>query len=725
MRNVQAATPAGRTGTDTIRSSCRLCYNGCGVLIGMRDGRPVSIVGDPDHPVSRGRLCPRGQTALELLDHPDRLRHPLRRTGPRGRGPWERICWDEAYETIVDRLSDTASRLGPQAVVFMRGGSKGTSDDMLTRLAHVFGSPNVSTTSSICYTAASLASRHTYGFMAYPDMARPDTRHRPRCIVQWGFNPRTTHPPLYHEMRTALAAGARHVVVDPLAVPNGADILLRPRPGTDLALALGMARAILDEDLQDVDFVRRFTVGLERLRAHLEDYGPEHVAELTDVPARDIRRAARLYATVRPGCILWGNALEAGPNNYQTCRAICILRALTGNLGAPGGDVRWSGMGELRRRDTALTRPDLLPEGMAARGIGARAGLLPDFGHTPHHLAARAMLHDDPYPVRSAYLQGGNLLCTSADSELMARALGSLDFLAATDHFMTPTTALADIVLPASTYLEEDGVGQPWHWPAAFACRRAADPGENGGETRGESRICNDLMARLQGGRHAFKSMEHFLDFYLEPAGIDFATMCRRGHLYGPPRPLAHESEGFPTPSGKVELYSATLAGWGFDPMPAYVPPAPADPAFPLILTSRKSPLFYHSCGRQIPTLRRARPEPVMRLNPDTAASLALTEGDMARIVTPKGAVLQRLRLDAGLNPGLVVAEHGWWFPETGPDPDNGDPFGWRRANLNLLLDAGSCCGRELGSPALRAFPCRVERADGGPDRPPAQPDTY
>lgn len=702
MGKPKTTSPGIHEATNTVRTSCRLCFNGCGMLVSMRDGRPESVLGDPDHPLSKGRLCPRGQTALELLDHPDRLRHPLRRTGPRGRGLWERISWDEALDAIAQGLDEVSRRLGPQAVLFMRGGSKGTSDDLLTRLAHIFGSPNVSTTSSICYMATYLASKHTYGFMAYPNMDHP-----PRCIVQWGFNPRVTHPPMHHDIRAALTAGARHVVVDPLAAPKGADILLRPRPGSDAALALGMARAILDEDLQDHDFLRRWTVGLDRLQEHLRDYSPERVQDMTWVPARDIRRAARLYATVRPGCILWGNALESGPNNYAACRAICILRALTGNLGRPGADVRWSGISELRRRDPALTRPDLLPEGMSARRIGAHAGLLPDFGNVPHHLAAKAMLTNDPYPMRAAYLQGGNLLCTSADGEIMAKALASLDFLAATDHFMTPTTALADIVLPASTFLEEDGVEQPWQWPAAFAHRRVADPGE----TRGEGRICNDLARRFANGRHAFEDMGRFLDFYLEPAGLDFQGMAQQGYLYGPPRPLAHESEGFPTPSGKVELYSETLADWGFDPLPVYIDPGPMDQEFPFILTSRKSPLFYHSCGRQIPTLRRGCPEPVMRLHPDTALALGLAEGDMARIVTPKGAVVQRLRLDPRLHRELVAAEHGWWFPEIGPDPENGEPFAWRRSNLNMLMDASAPCGRELGSPALRGFPCRVEPA--------------
>ena len=163
---------------ERIRTSCRLCFNGCGVLVSMDAGRPVAVKGDPEHPVSRGRLCPRGKAALEVLNHPDRLRRPLVRDGERGAGRWRPVDWEEALDTVIRGLKDTADRLGPQAVAFMRGGSKGTSDDHLTRLANIFGSPNVSTTSSICYSATSLASVRTYGFIAYPDMAGG-----PRCIV--------------------------------------------------------------------------------------------------------------------------------------------------------------------------------------------------------------------------------------------------------------------------------------------------------------------------------------------------------------------------------------------------------------------------------------------------------------------------------------------------------------------------------------------------------------
>jgi anaerobic selenocysteine-containing dehydrogenase len=662
----------------------------------VENGHPVRIMGDPDHPLSNGALCPRGQSALELIDHPGRLRHPLKRSGPRGSGQWARISWDEALDEIIHALDRVRQRLGPQAVVFMRGGSKGTSDDHLSRLANIFGTPNVSTTSSICYSPCALASKHTYGFMAYPDLSHP-----PRLIMLWGFNPKHSHPPIYREMSAALAAGARLITIDPYATDSRAMLGLRPQPGTDGALALGMAHVILDEGLEDQAFVKQWTTGIERLRAHLAPYTPERVQALTWVPAEDIRKTARLYATVRPGCILWGNALESGPNNYQTCRAICILRALTGNLNVPGSDIMWSDKGELYRRSPQFTRADLLPEEMAAKRLGAMAGLLPDFAYVPHNLVANAILNKDPYPVRAVYLQGGNLLCTSADAPLIKKALGQLDFLAATDHFMTPTTALADIVLPAAFYLEHDSVEQPWHWPAAFVQQRAADPGQ----CRSEGRICNDLAKHLGNGEHAFGTMDRFLDFYLEPAGITFDEFRVQAVIYGGGRPLAHEQTGFPTPSGKVELFSNQLFEWGFDPLPVYHEPSVPDYEYPLVLTSQKSIGYYHSCGRQVDSLRRAKPEPVVRLHPDTARSLSLTNDDMASISTVSGTIRQRVILEDRLDPRVAMVDHGWWFPEE----EETAGFGWKRANVNMLTDAGGPLSRELGSAALRGQPCRVE----------------
>jgi anaerobic selenocysteine-containing dehydrogenase len=294
----------------------------------------------------------------------------------------------------------------------------------------------------------------------------------------------------------------------------------------------------------------------------------------------------------------------------------------------------WSDAGELYRRSPRFTRPDLLPEEMAAKRLGAMAGLLPDFAYVPHNLVANAILNDDPYPVRAVYLQGGNLMCTSADAPLIKKALGKLDFLAATDHFMTPTTALADIVLPAAFYLEHDSVEQPWHWPAAFVQQRAADPGE----CRSEGQICNDLAKRLENGAHAFETMDRFLDFYLELAGITFDEFRDQAVIYGGGRPLAHEQTGFPTPSGKVELFSDTLCEWGFDPLPVYHEQAAPDNRFPLVLTSREAIGYYHSCGRQVASLRRAKPEPssgCIRIRPDRSAFPMVTWPALPRSAVP------------------------------------------------------------------------------------------
>lgn len=678
-----------------------MCFNGCGVIVETEKGKPVSLRGDPEHPLSKGKLCRRGRTALELLNHPDRLRLPQRRTGPRGSGAWTEIGWDEALDAAVQGLTSIARKQGAEAVAFVRGGSKGTSDDLLTRLAHIFGSPNVSTTASICYSSSFLASKHTYGFWAYPDLS-----HGTRCVILWGANPKATHHPLYREVRQAVAGGAKLITIDPGATSANDTFALRIRPGTDGALALAMANCILEENLHDAAFVAQWTVGLERLRRHLTPYSPEIVQEETWIPAGTIREVARLYASVRPGCIVWGNALESGPDNYQTSRSICILRAITGNLGVPGSDIMHADSSELRRRSPGLTRPDLVSPEMQKKHLGKLAGFLPDFTQVPHHIVAKAILENDPYPVRGMYLQGGNLLSTGVDSAYMKQALSKLDFLAATDHFMTPTTALADIVFPASMYLEEEGAEQPWYWPAAFALDRAVDPGQ----TRSEGCIANDLAKRLPRGGEAFPDMAAFWNFYLQPSGLHLDQFKEKGVLLAPGLPMAHESNGFPTPSGKVELYSETLEQWGFAPLPVHVPPSATSERYPLVLSSKKSPVFYHSCGRHTVSLREASRGPVALIHPETAREIGLAEGDTALISTPRGQIRQQIRFDERLDPRLVFAEHGWWFPEQGPEAGESPGYGWQQANLNMLTDALGPRGRELGSPALRGFPCRVDQ---------------
>ena len=234
-----------------IRSTCRICYNNCGVLIHLKDGEPIKVDGDPQNPMSKGRLCPKGYASLEYLHHVDRLKQPLKRTGERGDGNWQRITWDEALESVAGELKRASERYGVLSVAFLRGASKGLSDDYMARFANIFGTPNISSPAAVCFVPGAKASELTYGYYAYADY-----QHPPKCIVVWAANPEATNINEYEEIVNAVKQGTKLIVIDPIEneLTKIADIWIRLRPGTDLAFALGMMNVIINENLYNRDF---------------------------------------------------------------------------------------------------------------------------------------------------------------------------------------------------------------------------------------------------------------------------------------------------------------------------------------------------------------------------------------------------------------------------------------------------------------------------------------
>jgi anaerobic selenocysteine-containing dehydrogenase len=687
-----------------IRSTCRLCYNNCGVLIHTEGGRPVKVEGDPQNPMSKGRLCPKGMASLEYLYHPDRLKFPVKRAGDRGKGEWQRISWDEALEAVSIGLMRTKEKYGPLSIVFFRGASKGLPDDYFARFANLFGSPNISSPAPFCFIPGVNASKLTYGFYAYPDYDYP-----PKCIVVWGSNPEATNINDYEEILSATGRGASLIVIDPLPgeLAKRADLWIRPRPGTDLALALGLINVMVNENLYDRGFVQAWTVGFESLRNHVQDYSPERVEAITWVPRGQIFEAARLYAREKPGCIQWGNGIETNINSLQACRALAMLRSISGNLGVPGGEVHWSPPGEIVRGSAEFICQDRIPPEIRAKRLSVHDGLMPIVYYALHQSIIKAILHDDPYPIRAAYLQGGNFLASYTHAQEVYQALGSLDFLVAADMFMTPSAMMADIVLPVATYLEFDSVGQPWHYPIISIQQKVAEIGE----CWSDGRILNELASKFGFSDHVWEDMHQALDTVLKPAGITFQEFRNTGFIVGNKKYRHFMKEGFDTPSKKVELYSQRLKEWGFDPLPIYheLPETPySEPElakeYPLIMTSRKADVYRHSGGRQISSLRKVRPEPVFKIHPETARGLEIAEGDWAYIATCRGRIRQKASLEESLDPRIIEIAYAWWFPEEEP----AKMFGWQRSNINILTDNKPPYNREMGSPNMRGILCKV-----------------
>jgi len=684
-------------------------------LIHVEDGKPIKVEGDPQNPMSKGRVCPKGLASLEYLNHPDRLKHPLKMVGNRGEGNWQRITWHEALETVATELKKASERYGLLSVVFLRGASKGLADDHIARFANIFGTPNISSPAAVCFVPGAKASELTYGYYAYPDYEYP-----PNCIVVWGANPEETNINEYEEIVNAVKEGTKLIVVDPIAneLTKMADVWVRLRPGTDLALGLGMMNVILNENLHDRSFVDAWTLGLPELKSHVQDYPADKVEQITWVPKEMIRKIARIYATERPGCIKWGNGIETTINSFQACRAIAILRAISGNLGIPGGEVKWSEPGGLAsggergsrlKGDPEFVCQDNIPADVRAKRLSMKDNLMPVLYYALPQTIMSAILHDDPYPVRAAYLQGGNLLTHYADAKKTHEALMKLDFFAVADMFMTPTAMLADIVLPVASYLEFDSVEQPWHFPIASVQQKVAQVGESWSD----GKILNELTKKLGFTEYAWDDMNQALDRVLRPAGVTFDEFRKIGVFIGAKMDNHFEKEGFDTPSRKVEIYSRRLEEWGFDPLPIYHEP-PETPSsepeiarkYPLILTSRKADVYRHSGGRQIPSLRKERPDPIVKINVETAGKLGIREGDWVHISTKRGKIRQKASLVDSLDPRVVEVDYAWWFPEK----EASHEYGWKESNINVLTDSKPPYNREMGSFNLRGISCKVHR---------------
>lgn len=705
--------------TKVVRSVCGLCMGNCGVLVTLEDGKAVEIKGDPESPLNQGGLCKIGLASLEYLYHPDRLKHPLKRIGQRGEGKWQQISWDEAFSLTADALNKVKQERGPEAVVMVHGSAKGPIDTHLVRLANAFGTPNVACADHVCHVPRMLPAEITFGFLPGAEYGYP-----PACVVSWGANNAETHFYIHKSLVQAVDKGTKLIVINPLEteVAKMSDLWLQVRPGSDLALALGMINVIINEGLYDEDFVHKWTVGFDKLKTHVQDYPPEEVAEITWVPADLIIKAARLYATNRPGYIEWGNALDQNINSFQTCRALSILMALTGNLGVPGGEIETPGSG-FRYGDNKLSHQvrgrwsyelelrDMIPREKRQNKVGADLNMLTDFRYVLPQSVIKSILEGDPYHIHAAYIQASNPLSSWPNIEETYRALKKLDFLAVSDMFMTPTVALADIVFPAASYLEFDGIQTREDGTLAQLQQKVAQIGE----CRSDHEIINRLAKKLGLGEYFWESIDDFWDAILEPVGLTFEEFKKIGRFTSaerqPKQYKKYEQDGFKTPSGKVELYSSQLEEWGFEPLPTYCEPPEtpySDPEltkeYPLLCTTRKLAPYRHSGGRQIPTLRGSHPEPVIIIHPETASRLGIEDGDRVYIETKRGRIKQKADLSTGIDPRVVVVDYAWWFPERG----EAELFGWAESNYNVLTNDKSPFNPEVGSFNIRGLACKV-----------------
>jgi anaerobic selenocysteine-containing dehydrogenase len=787
--------------TRQVSTFCPLCVSRCGAKATVDGDTLVALEPDPSHPTGNA-LCIKGKAAPELVHHPERLLHPLRRTNPKGATDpgWQRVSWDEALDTIGSRLRGLARDHGPESVVFSATSpsTSAMSDaiDWVVRLRRAFGSPNQCVYMELCGWGRYLASTYTYG-ASVPGAYMPDLE-RAGCILFWGYNPSVSR--LAHATSTvaALGRGARLVVVDPrrAGLAARADHWLRVRPGTDAALALALTHVMIENDLYDADFVRRWTNGPLLVRAdtgrllraadvspagepghyvawdavagqpvaydpgrgrhpvdeerlalrgvhrvattggpvtcrpafdlvaeRCRQTEPAAAADITGVPAADIERAARTLWESRPVAFYAWSGLEQHSNATQTVRAVNQLYALTGSLDAPGGNVLLPSV-----PTNPVDGSDLLPAGQRAKALGIEQRPLGParFEFVTGEDVFTAALEGRPYRVRGLVNFGANLTMAHGDSVRARDALAALEFFVHADLFMNPTAEQADLVLPVTSAFEAEGLKVGFEISEAaqsvVQLRRPLTPAR--GEARSDLQIIFAMATRLGLGEHFWDGdLDAAFRHQLAPSGITLDRL--RAEPAGVRVPLTtrhrkyaelHEGvpRGFRTPSRKVELFSEVLAEHGYPPLPEFTEPGTSPRSrpdlarrYPLILTCAKSLWFCETQHRNVPSLRSRVPDPLVELNPDTAAARGIAAGDWVRVDTPHGSVRARARLSSGLDPAVVCGQHGWWQACAALGLPGYPPYGPDSANLNLVLRQQPS-DPVSGSSPLRASVCDV-----------------
>jgi anaerobic selenocysteine-containing dehydrogenase len=727
-RRLRAKIPGKDTGIEVRKSICAICdpTTQCGLDLYVRDGRIVKVEGSQENPHNGGTLCSKGAATRQYVYHEDRLRTPLKRVGPRGSGEFVPISWDAALDTVVANLRRLGAESGPESVVFYVGYPK-QPRPFVQRLALQFGSPNFCTESSTCFTATAMAFKLVYGQMAGPDLPNA------QCLLVWSANPFYSNTTMARRLFDAVDRGLKLIAVDPRKTPlaSRADIHLQLKPGTDGALALGMAHVIIEEELYDREFVAAHTQGFAEFRSYVAGFDAARAAQITGVPAEKIEAAARLYATTKPAALMPSAApVGHNTNGVQNYRAVFSLIGLTGNFDVSGGNMAapfsWLEIGgagfTTRQHEFEMPRrwADLPPRVGAAR--------FPVWAELVDQAQAmdlpRQIRSADPYPLRGLVAFGLNHRMFPGSASFL-EAIQKFEFICDVDLFATDSARYADIVLPACSSVERSELRC---YPEKYVAlsQPAIAPL---GESRSDTDIVFELARRLElddpllnpapdGATALGAAFEAALDWILEPSGMTVAQLKQHPGGMPVPDPLPdverkYLDKGFPTPSGKMEFASSLLAEHGAqlgtEALPTYRPPrhsAEASPDlaadYPFILnTGSRLPMFVHSRTYRLPWTRSLRPRPAADLNPADAKRLGIGQGDEIELATPSGAIRVRANLTELGQPGVVHMYHG--------NPE---------ADVNLLLDA-DYLDPVSGFPGFKSLLCAVRKVE--PDRHPQE----
>lgn len=660
--------------TTTVRAACpHDCPDTCAMLVSVENGRATAVRGDPEHPFTRGGLCVKVNNYPDKVYHPDRLLHPLRRTGPKGSGQFEQISWDTALDMIAERFRATIDEHGPESIMpvsylgtqgVLNGLSVG--DPFFHRLGATV------TERTYCDSGSCTAYSMTIGATAGVD---PESLVHSRYIIIWACNMISTNLHLWPFVAEAQKRGAKVVVIDPMRhrTAKAADWHIPIRPGTDGALALAMMHVIITEGLTDEAYVRDHTVGYDELVERVREHTPEWASEQTGIPADDIRTLAREYAASSPSLIRIGVAIERHAGGGQTVRAISCLPALVGAWREVGGGLLQLPLWAHPVNWGALVHPEL-------RTPGTRV--------VNQFLLGRALtgeLELDP-PVNALMVYNSNPLVVCPEQDKMVAGLAREDlFTVVSDHVLTDTARYADIVLPATTQLEQLDVMFSWGHFYVTLNTPSVPP-------RGEAVSNTELFRRLSARMGFTDACLHRSDEEILAESYDWSAPAMEGitveslretgwarlNLPSPDEYAPHAEGNFPTPSGKTEFRSSIennfvvplfrqlsddhQPGEAIDPLPHYLPPREtADSGYRLNLISPKSHAYVNSSAGDQDKQKRVQGEQTVVLHPADAEERGITHGQYVRVFNDRGGFVALAEVSEDIAPGVALSPMGTW----------------------------------------------------------------
>lgn len=709
---------------------CGLCFHspGCGVIAHFDENNRITGL-EPDTGAPLGQvLCPMARSVKEIVYSEKRITHPQKRVGPKGTYEFEEISWDAAYDLIVEKLGEIKNKYGPEAAGFYAGtGSyerafkdtfqlKDSEIYLASSILFPYGSPNTFGVGAPCYTSLGvLAPKLTMGCRhidMYSDVDNAD------LIFVWGTDPSTSTPPaMFERLKTAAAEGAEIVVIDPrktrcAGIEDSQWIPIRP--GSDGALALGLAHVMIRDNLYDSQFVENWTRGFDEFARYVQDFSPERVAHLTGISKDIIEDLAQRIAEAEGATYIMYTGLEYTKSGVQNIRAVMVLWAIAGQLDVEGG-----------RCFLGKDRMFPLPTDRHLAGPGWEKSIgkdrFPVYSHfcggEPHaSLLPKAIINEDPYPIRALLVLGASLATSWPNSGIWRQALEKLEFLVCMDLQMTRDAAYADLVLPAATAFEHSSY---CYYGNTIRYRdQLIDPV---GLSKSGFQILTELAERMGYGNMFPGHPDEVLSDILKESGFTLEDLMAadRKTLSLPNAPMTYHKweqgllrkdgqPGFDTPSGKFEIFSDMLDEFGLDGLPKYeesdeTPVSSPELAkrYPLILGTGPFKPDMKSCLRAIPAFIKRYPYPALQIHPDDAAARKIKPGDGVSIKTPRGQVVMRADVTDCIMPGFVYAPVG-----------GGGPLGtaeWQQANINEVTD-----DRQYdpisGFPVYKTLLCEVKK---------------